>query len=228
MEEELLAVLFIDMVNSTQLKYDEPEETVAEMVAELYERVTHSCPNAIPKFTGDGAMVLFAPDDNENEEGLCCRVLKAAERIARALDLYNVEQLGQDPPRPLQVRMGISCGKCFIVGHVGQMEVSGRAVDLASRLCAEADPGGILVSQAVRDSAVHCPLPQSAFARHRFKHCARRLTLRGVPANAQKPELFYHFVPRRFLPGTLGPHFNKGFLRLYTDRPRVILSSSRR
>ena len=54
---------------------------------------------------------------------------------------------GSDVEGTIQVRIGISAGEP--VTEKG--DLFGTAVQLAARLCASADPGGILVSHAVRE-----------------------------------------------------------------------------
>jgi class 3 adenylate cyclase len=84
------------------------------------------------KHTGDGIMGSFAsvPD------GVECAIA-----IQKAFASYNKE----NPEAPLHLRIGLSAGEP-IEEHG---DLFGKTVQLAARLCAHAEPGGILVDQAV-------------------------------------------------------------------------------
>ncbi|MGH7873916.1 MAG: nickel-binding protein [Candidatus Binatia bacterium] len=86
------------------------------------------------KHTGDGIMASFAsvPDSVE-----------CAIAIQKAFAAYNLE----DPETALYVRIGLSAGEP-IEEHG---DLFGKAVQLAARLCAHAEPGRILIDQVVRD-----------------------------------------------------------------------------
>jgi adenylate cyclase len=72
--------------------------------------------------------------------------------------------------------IGIHTGRA-IIGNIGSPEhldysAIGSAVNLAARLCGQADATSIVVSKAVRDAAVHDP--RLVF------HSERRVVIRGV------------------------------------------------
>ena len=96
------------------------------------------------KHTGDGIMASFAavPD------GVGCAVA-----IQTAFLAYNKE----NPETPLYVRIGLSAGEP-IEEHG---DLFGKAVQLAARLCAHAEPGQILVDQVVLDQWQNKELPLS-------------------------------------------------------------------
>ena len=88
------------------------------------------------KHTGDGIMASFAaaPD-----------AVECAIAIQKAFATYNQE----NPNAPLFLRIGVSAGEP-IEEHG---DLFGKAVQLAARLCAHAEPARILVAQLVKD---HC------------------------------------------------------------------------
>ena len=88
------------------------------------------------KHTGDGIMASFAaaPD-----------AVDCAIAIQKAFATYNQE----NPNAPLFLRIGVSAGEP-IEEHG---DLFGKAVQLAARLCAHAEPARILVAQLVKD---HC------------------------------------------------------------------------
>ena len=86
------------------------------------------------KHTGDGIMAAF--------HSSACAVRSACQIIG-ALRGHNEDS----PEYPVMVRIGISAGE-----PVEQHEdLFGSSVQLAARLCAQAEPGQILVSNVVAD-----------------------------------------------------------------------------
>src|SRR5262245_27487515 len=98
------------------------------------------------KHTGDGIMASFAavPD-----------AVKCTIAIQNAFAAYNKE----NPETPLYLRIGLSAGEP-IEEHG---DLFGKAVQLAARLCAHAEPGRILVDQVVLDQWQGKELPFSDF-----------------------------------------------------------------
>lgn len=86
------------------------------------------------KHTGDGIMASFDVVSNAVE----CTIA-----IQRAFAAYNQEHLDE----PLFVRIGLSAGEP--IEESG--DLYGKAVNLAARLCAHAEPAQILVAEIVRD-----------------------------------------------------------------------------
>jgi class 3 adenylate cyclase len=96
------------------------------------------------KHTGDGIMASFAavPD-----------AVGCAVAIQQAFAAYNKE----NPETPLYLRIGLSAGEP-IEEHG---DLFGKAVQLAARLCAQAEPGKILIDQVVVDQWPGKALPLS-------------------------------------------------------------------
>jgi class 3 adenylate cyclase len=86
------------------------------------------------KHTGDGIMASFTSASR-------------AVECALAIQEHFTKPATSDVDTSIQVRIGISAGEP--VTEKG--DLFGTAVQLAARLCASADPGGILVSHAVRE-----------------------------------------------------------------------------
>jgi class 3 adenylate cyclase len=96
------------------------------------------------KHTGDGIMASFTsiPD------GVECAI-----SIQKAFAAYNQHY----EETPLHVRIGLSAGEP-IEEHG---DLFGKAVQLAARLCAHAEPGRILIDQVVLDQCSAKELPFS-------------------------------------------------------------------
>ena len=96
------------------------------------------------KHTGDGIMASFAAISD---------AVECAITIQKAFAAYNKE----NPEAPLYLRIGLSAGEP-IEEHG---DLFGKAVQLAARLCAHAEPGRILVDQVVLDQWQGKELPFS-------------------------------------------------------------------
>lgn len=199
-------VMFIDLVGSTEFKYKDGAEKVAEIITELFAIIQDNTSAKQLKFTGDGAMAIF----KKNEQG-ALKALEAAERILQRVDSMN---LRFNHPR-IHIRIGVATGKCYEVSKVGSTELSGKTADLAARLEGEAEVDSILVDLSTREA--------SGYPGHRFTKCDRRLSLRGVPiAPVGEHESFYFFKARRLLRPPKEDHYSKGLLALFADRQSLI------
>jgi class 3 adenylate cyclase len=96
------------------------------------------------KHTGDGIMAAFASATD---------AVECAMAVQKAFTGYNQEH----PDTPLYLRIGLSAGEP-IEDHG---DLFGKAVQLAARLCAHAEPGRILVDRAVVEHWTGNQLPFS-------------------------------------------------------------------
>lgn len=94
---------------------------------------------------------------NTAGDGLIAEFPSVVEAVTCAIEvqreLSNLPQAQQTTSRPLQFRIGLHLGDVIVDGS----DLLGDGVNLASRLEAMADPGGILLSQQVYDH-VHSKL----------------------------------------------------------------------
>ena len=155
-EMKQVTVLFCDIVNSTPLTERLGPEGMRDLVSAFLESSlaeVRRYGGTAPQFRGDGFMALFgAPLTHEDHVR---RALLAALGIQRVL-LEAGEK--PDPARSeLAVRIGIHTGP-VVFGPIAEklpMEytVIGDTANVAARLEQAAEPGTILVSEAVRMSA---------------------------------------------------------------------------
>jgi adenylate cyclase len=150
-ERRKITALFADMVGFTDLSESlEPEELALVLNEYLREMtalaVAHG--GALDNFIGDGLMVIFgAPSVSEEEVQALAAIRTALGMRARAGELAGqVRERGL--PAALKIRIGINTGYCT-VGVFGSdvmraYKAVGFAVNIASRLQTEADPGSIL------------------------------------------------------------------------------------
>jgi adenylate cyclase len=137
-ERRLAAVLAADMVGFSRLMEADEAGTLARLKThrvELIDPAIAKNRGRIIKTTGDGMLVEF--------QSVVDAVLCAAE-VQRRMARRNADV---PPPRWIQFRIGINLGDVI----VDQNDIFGDGVNVAARLEALAEPGGICVSGAVRD-----------------------------------------------------------------------------
>jgi adenylate cyclase len=145
-EELEVAVLFIDLVGSTELAHDRPPAEVVELLNEFFcvvVAVVADEGGSVNKFVGDAALCVFgAPLPHDGAAG-------AALRAARELRRRLAEEVPQ-----CDVGIGVSAGTA-VAGNVGAAErfeytVIGDPVNEASRLTelAKHEDGRVLASEA--------------------------------------------------------------------------------
>src|SRR4051794_25215499 len=150
-EERDVAVLFIDLVGSTELAHDRPPTEVVDVLNEFFCVVVAAVDAAggtVNKFVGDAALCVFgAPLDHDDAAGAAL----AAARTMR-------DQLRDEVPQ-CDAGIGVSAGT-VVAGNVGAAErfeytVIGDPVNEASRLTelAKARDGRILASEVAVRSA---------------------------------------------------------------------------
>lgn len=129
-ERVLLSVLFTDLVESTAQARELGDAQWRDLLQEhhaLVRRQLQLHHGHEVKTTGDGFLATF---DSPTRAAQCSLAIREA-----------VARLG------LEIRAGVHIGECEVVGA----DVSGLAVNVASRVQSTAEPGEILVSRTVRD-----------------------------------------------------------------------------
>jgi adenylate cyclase len=150
-EELDVAVLFIDLVGSTELAHQRPPAEVVELLNEFFcvvVDVIDELGGTVNKFVGDAALVVFgAPLPHDDAAG-------AALRAARTLR----SRLAEEVPH-LDVGIGVSAGRA-VAGNIGAQQrfeytVIGDPVNEASRLTelAKQHDGRVLASRAALERA---------------------------------------------------------------------------
>jgi adenylate cyclase len=147
-----VTVVFLDLRGFTAFaETSEPEEVMGvlrEYHAEMGKLVLEH-EGTLERFTGDGMMVFFndpVPVPNPQE-----RAIRMAQAMRERVGELTVKwrKLGYD----LDFGVGIAQGYATIgaIGFEGRLDYGaiGTVTNLASRLCGEAKPGQILISQRV-------------------------------------------------------------------------------
>ena len=136
MDPGLRAVMFTDIVGSTEMTARLGDSAALELVRvhdALVRRGLDAHGGREVKHTGDGIMASFDKPAN---------AVRAAADIQRRFAAYNAEA-----SESLSVRIGIHAGEP-VEDH---NDLFGATVQLAYRLCSEAEADGIVVSGLVRE-----------------------------------------------------------------------------
>lgn len=145
-----VAVMFTDIRAFTQLTRARPPQEVVKLLNEYFEvivDVIFDFDGTVDKFIGDSVMALWGTPVEDPDRA--SKALKAAVEIQKALDRFNsLRKL--DGFTEIKTGIGIDYGD-VVVGYMGSSKtmnytVVGDTVNMASRLCAAANGGEILVS----------------------------------------------------------------------------------
>jgi len=151
-ESQVATVLFSDIRGFTRMAEKMEPHQVVELLNEYFTEMTDLIfenGGTLDKYLGDGILAVFGapiarPDD-------AARSVKTAIEMQRALVHLNQNWQARGQP-PLRVGIGVNTGQ-VTAGNIGSTKrmdytVIGDAVNLASRLCAKAAGGQILVSES--------------------------------------------------------------------------------
>jgi TolB-like protein/class 3 adenylate cyclase len=137
-ERRLAAVLAADVVGYSRLMGADEEGTLARLKAlrrELADPKIKEHRGRIVKTTGDGLLIEFAS---------VVDAVRCAVEVQREMGERNTDV---PPDGRIEFRMGINLGDIIKDGR----DIYGDGVNIAARLEALAEPGGICVSRVVRD-----------------------------------------------------------------------------
>ncbi|HEX2218429.1 MAG TPA: adenylate/guanylate cyclase domain-containing protein [Gemmatimonadales bacterium] len=150
-ERRPITVLFSDIRGFTAMAETMGPDAVAQLLSEYFSEmveVIFEHGGTLDKFIGDAVMALWgAPISHSDDPD---RALQAAIAMQRTIEDLNRRWIAAGRPE-IGVGIGISHGEVF-AGNIGshrrlEYTVLGDAVNVAARLCAEAGPGEILVSE---------------------------------------------------------------------------------
>ena len=139
-ERRLAAVLAADMVGFSRLMEADEAGTLARLRAHRLELIDPAIARQrghIVKTTGDGMLVEFAS---------VADAVQSAVDIQRSIARRNADVA---PARWMQFRIGINLGDVIVEDG----DIFGDGVNVAARLEALAEPGGICVSARVQEDA---------------------------------------------------------------------------
>ena len=152
-ERKRLTVFFSDIKDFTSTTADMQPEDLTAMLNRYFTAMSAIAQGHgahIDKFIGDAMLMFFGDPETrgaEEDARACVRMAIAMQR--RMVDLRR-EWRAKGFEQPFEMRIGINTGYCN-VGNFGSDDrmdytIIGAEVNLAARLEAAADPGGILMS----------------------------------------------------------------------------------
>jgi adenylate cyclase len=147
-----VSVLFADIRGFTPLSEALPPERIVEILNEYFTRVTEVIfehGGTLDKYLGDGLMALFGAPVSKGNDAV--NAVRAALGIQQLMTELNQEGTNRGWP-DLRVGIGVNTG-VVTAGNIGSPKridytVIGDAVNVSSRLCSNAQPGQILISES--------------------------------------------------------------------------------
>ena len=160
-EKKPIAILFSDIRGFTSLSETMNPDDVATLLTEYFSvmvEIVFRHGGTLDKFIGDAVMAQWgapiAADDDAD------RAMAAAVDMLGELKELNAKW--KEAKRPeMQVGIGLNFGESF-AGYIGserrlEYTVIGDAVNIASRLCAQAEGGEILLTDSVKKALTTAP-----------------------------------------------------------------------
>ena len=152
-----IAVVFCDLRGFTPFAETVEPEEVSAVLADYYRAlgdIVHRFEGTLERFLGDGLMVFF------NDPVPCEDAPERAVRMAVAMRAPRVRTRRSGGPSTGTTSDSASASprdtpRIGVIGFEGRLDYAaiGTVSNLAARLCAEAAPGQILVSQRVHAAA---------------------------------------------------------------------------
>jgi adenylate cyclase len=151
-ENQVATILFADIRGFTRMAEKMEPQQVVELLNVLFTEMTDLIfenGGTLDKYLGDGVMAVFGAPIAKPDDPL--RAVKTAIEMQKALAAINRDREANHLPT-LKMGLGINTGQ-VTAGNIGSSKrreytVIGDAVNLASRLCANAAGGQILVSES--------------------------------------------------------------------------------
>ena len=181
----LAAILVADVVAFSRLMERDQAGTIDRLKLfrkDVFEPSVTANRGRVFKITGDGALVEFFS---------AAAAVRAAVQIQSAAREWNERFGGSEP---VELRIGISLGEVFAEGG----DLMGNAVNVAARLEALAEPGGICISGAVQEHLKH---DQEFLLRDlgtcNVKNIAKPVRLYQVDVGPSEPDTTPSLAPER-------------------------------
>jgi class 3 adenylate cyclase len=148
-----LTVFFSDIAGFTEITDQlEPEELTALLNQYLTEmaRIAHDYGAHFDKFIGDAIVLYFGDPETKGVKEDASDCVRMAIAMQRRMKELRSEWRDAGLEKPFEVRIGINTGYCT-VGNFGNEDhmdytIIGGEVNLAARLEAESEVGGILLA----------------------------------------------------------------------------------
>ena len=197
-----LTIFFSDIVSFTEITDQLESEVLTALLNEYLTAMSEIAEDYganFNKFIGDAIMCYFGDPESKGvkvDADTCVRMALAMQRRIGELEADWRSQGLID--RPFEARMGINTGYCT-VGNFGSLDrmdytIIGREVNLAARLEAHADSGGILMAAETYSLVKDWLLAeeQDAITMKGFVQPVRTFRVRGTLEELAKSEDYFH------------------------------------
>ncbi len=168
MKQRLSAILAVDVVGYSRMMQEDSASVLAALNAIFRSVVTPAVAAAegrVVKLLGDGALIEFSAAT----QALRCAV-QIQQELRRPDSPYR-------SPEPIILRAGLHAGDVVVEGD----DIFGDGINIASRLQAAAQPGGILASRIFCDLAgSNLPVRLRREGAHSFKGIAQPIEVLSV------------------------------------------------
>ena len=160
-ERRQLTVMFCDLVGSTDLAAALDPEDYRALLLQFHDAIAQSASawsGQVAQLLGDGALVYFGhPVAHEDDAVRAVHAALALVRRVAGMPAVSAVSAAADlPAARMQVRVGVATG-LVVLGEIGggalpaETSASGSTPNLAARLQAVAEPGGIVVDDRCRE-----------------------------------------------------------------------------
>ncbi len=168
-QEQNMAICFTDMRGFTALSEETEPPLLFSLISALLAKqvnLVHECGGYVDKFGGDGVMAIFDGPQMILQSCVCALKILDMARVNHPSGLEEINRFG----------IGIHFGPA-IIGNIGSPErldysAIGSTVNLAARLCGQAEAMSIAVSKTVRDAV--------AQDKRLLFHSERQVSIRGI------------------------------------------------
>jgi class 3 adenylate cyclase/AmiR/NasT family two-component response regulator len=152
-ERKRLTVFFSDLKDFVATTADMQPEDLTAMLNRYFtamSKIALAHGAHIDKFIGDAMLMFFGDPETKGVEEDARACVRMAVAMQRQMAELQQEWHASGFEQPFQMRIGINTGYCN-VGNFGSEDrmdytIIGAEVNLAARIQAAADPGGILIS----------------------------------------------------------------------------------
>ncbi len=150
-ESRVATVVFIDIRGFTAMSENTRPTEVLQMLNEYFEMVVEIVfryEGTVDKFMGDAIMLIWGAPVAHDDDPI--RAVQAALAIKAQLKDFNTKRASENKQK-IRIGVGVNTGS-LVAGYIGSTRamsysVIGDAVNTASRLCASAQEGQILISE---------------------------------------------------------------------------------
>ncbi|MBI5130711.1 MAG: adenylate/guanylate cyclase domain-containing protein [Rhodopseudomonas palustris] len=152
-ERKKLTIFFSDIQNFTATTERLQPELITQLLNEYFtemSEIAHRHGGTIDKFIGDAMLIFFGDPETKGDRADAQACLRMAWAMQRRLAELNSKWRAAGIEQPFRARIGINSGYCN-VGNFGSADrmdytIIGAEANLAARLQAIAEPGGIVIS----------------------------------------------------------------------------------